>query len=72
MPAAIEISNLSEKSTALKGEHTSANTCGLTANNTTSACPTAVTLSVEVRTPFCANNSRFSSLGSQTMILSAG
>ena len=35
IPAAIEIINLSEKSTALNGLQTSASTCGLTANNTT-------------------------------------
>ena len=35
IPAAIEIINLSEKSTALNGLQTSASTCGFTANNTT-------------------------------------
>ena len=35
IPAAIEMINLSEKSTALNGSQTEASTCGLTANNTT-------------------------------------
>jgi hypothetical protein len=35
IPAAIEMINLSEKSTALNGLQTSAKTCGLTANKTT-------------------------------------
>ena len=72
IPAAIEITNLSEKSTALKGAQTSANTCGFTANNTTSAELTAATLSVATCTPFSANNCRFSSLGSQTVMFPAG
>ncbi|CSB11614.1 Uncharacterised protein [Vibrio cholerae] len=71
-PAAIEITNFPEKSTACSGLHTSAISCGLTANTTTSACCAAARLSLVVRIPYCASRgSRRVSEGAVAMILSA-